>query len=208
MAQETSSRAGRGSRRALGRAGVALTGLLGVAAAAACAPASQEGPAAPKAVSGPRELSLANWATSAGNAAAEETRKAFSEQLGGVTFEEQVTPWAEYINKQIVLMASASAPDVVTSENEQFPAFAKGNLFRPLAPFFNKDKTLTPRDFLPQLNAGYTSQGELHCLPSGPGAVPGGVRQQRLFEASGRQIPPKRRATRPPGTAWSSWPAS
>ena len=46
MAQETASRAGRGSRRALGRAGVALTGLLEVAAAAACATASQEGPAA------------------------------------------------------------------------------------------------------------------------------------------------------------------
>ena len=189
MAQETVSRAGWVSRRALGRVGGALASLLGVAAAAACGPAPQDGTAPPKPVSGPKELSLANWATSAGNAAAEETRKAFGEQFGGVTFEEQVTPWAEYINKQIVLMASGSAPDVVTSENEQFPAFAKGTLFKPLGPFFNKDKSLAAKDFFPQLNAGYTYQGEQYCLPSDLAPIPAVYANKRLFDASGLPIP-------------------
>ena len=143
----------------------------------------------PGRISGPREISYAGWSSNLANPAAEATRTAFSEQFGGVKFEEQVTPWAEYINKQIVLMATGSAPDVVTSENEQFPAFAKGNLFKPLAPFFNKDKSIAVKDFAPQLTAGYTYQGEQYCLPSDLAPIPAVYANKRLFDAAGLQIP-------------------
>lgn len=188
MAQQAAGSTMWVSRRALGRAGGALVGLVGVAAAA-CGPAPPAGTERQPQVSGPKELTLANWATSVGNAAAEATRKAFGDQFGGVAFEEQVTPWAEYINKQIVLMASGSAPDVVTSENEQFPAFAKGNLFKSLAPFFTKDKSFAAKDFFPQLNAGYTSRGELYCLPSDLAPIPAVFANKRLFDAMGLTIP-------------------
>ena len=140
-------------------------------------------------ISGVKEISYAGWSSNLANPGAEATRKAFTEQFGGVKFEEQVTPWGEYINKQVVLMASGSAPDVVTSENEQFPTFAKGQLFRPLAPFLNKDKGLATKDFYPQLNACYTANGELFCLPGDLAPISAVFANKQLFDAAGLQLP-------------------
>lgn len=166
-----------------------LAGLAGPALAACGGATTPGGGSRSAAITGPKEISYAGWSSNLTNAGAEATRKAFSEQFGGVTFEEQVTPWAEYINKQVVLMASGSAPDVVTSENEQFPAFAKGQLFRPLAPFLNKDKTVAAKDFYPQLAAGYTHNGELFCLPGDLAPISAVFANKQLFDAAGLQIP-------------------
>ena len=143
----------------------------------------------PGRISGPREISYAGWSSNLANPAAEATRTTFSEQFGGVKFEEQVTPWAEYINKQIVLMASGSAPDVVTSENEQFPAFARGQLYKPLAPFMNKDKSVAAKDFYPQLTACYTAGGELYCLPGDLAPISAVFANKQVFDAAGVPIP-------------------
>jgi multiple sugar transport system substrate-binding protein len=174
------------TRRRLSAAGAVVGGVILVACGGPPAPAGGT-TAAP--LAGPKALAYAGWSSNLTNPAAEATRKAFSEQFGGVTFEEQVTPWAEYINKQIVLMASGSAPDVVTSENEQFPAFAKGQLYRPLAPFLNRDKTVAAKDFYPQLTACYTAEGELYCLPGDLAPVSAVFANTELFAAAGVRLP-------------------
>ncbi len=163
---------------------------LTVPALAACGgAAAPDGGGRPATISGPKEISYAGWSSNLANPGAEATRKAFTEQFSGVKFEEQVTPWAEYINKQVVLMASGSAPDVVTSENEQFPTFAKGQLFRPLSPLFNKDKSLAAKDFYPQLTACYTASGELFCLPGDLAPIAAVFANKQLFDAAGLQLP-------------------
>jgi len=174
------------TRRAL--LGTIATCALPSLVACGVAPASESGNR-PATISGPKEITYAGWSSNLTNPGAEATRKAFAEQFGGVKFEEQVTPWGEYINKQVVLMASGSAPDVVTSENEQFPTFAKGQLFRPLAPFFNKDKSLAAKDFYPQLTACYTASGELFCLPGDLAPISAVFVNKQLFDAAGVAIP-------------------
>ena len=167
---------------------VSTAGTAGILAACGAASGSDTG-SRPAQISGPKEISYAGWSSNLANPGAEATRKAFGDQFGGVKFEEQVTPWAEYINKQVVLMASGSAPDVVTSENEQFPAFAKGQLFRPLAPFMNKDKTVAAKDFYPQLAACYTAGGELFCLPGDLAPISAVFANKQLFDAAGIPVP-------------------
>ncbi len=160
--------------------------LAGGVVLAACGEAPAQG--GPKAVAGPKQLSLAAFFDFTSPAAVK-TREAFAEQFPGVEFQTETTPWGEYINKQIVLMASGSAPDVVASENEQFPAFAKGNLYKPLAPFFNKDKSVATKDFYPQLVAGYSHRGEQYCIPGDLAPIPAIFANRRLFEAAGLEIP-------------------
>lgn len=182
--------AARSTRRWLVTRPVAALAAGGAAhVLASCGAQSQAGTTPPKKVSGPKEISYASWSSSLSSPAAEATRNAFSEQFGGVKFEEQVVPWGEYINKQIVLMASGSAPDVVASENEQFPAFAKGNLFKPLGPFFNRDKSIALNDFFPQLRDGYTYKAELYCLPADLAPVSAVFANKRLFQAAGLAMP-------------------
>jgi multiple sugar transport system substrate-binding protein len=189
MAQRYSRRGTHGLGVALGALGALGATAAGAALTACGGEAQAPGAGQPATMSGPKEISYAGWSSNLTNPTAEAVRKAFSEQFGGVKFEEQVTPWAEYINKQVVLMASGSAPDVVTSENEQFPAFAKGQLFRPLAPFMNKDKSVAAKDFYPQLAACYTANGELFCLPGDLAPVSAVFANKQLFDAAGLQIP-------------------
>ncbi|MDQ3700628.1 MAG: extracellular solute-binding protein [Chloroflexota bacterium] len=179
------------TRRRLHRLGLGGgVGIAGVGAVlAACGGPTGGTPAGPAPTSGPKEITYAGWSSNLTNPGAEATRNAFSEQFGGVKFEEQVTPWAEYINKQVVLMASDSAPDVVTSENEQFPAFAKGQLYRSIGPFLSKDKAVGTKDFYPQLTACYTAESELFCLPGDLAPVSAVFASKQVFDAAGVAIP-------------------
>lgn len=174
-------------RSMLARLATALLGESSLLAGCGrgAAPPSEGGT---KPLAGPKQLRLASW-SDFDSPAAVKTREAFIEQFPGVEFSFEVTPWSEYINKQIVLMASGAAPDIVASENEQFPAFAKAELFKPLSPFFTRDRSIAPKDFFPQLNACYTYKGELYCLPSDLAPISAAFANKRLFAEQGLAMP-------------------
>lgn len=177
------------TRRSLLERCAAALAASGVATAlAACGGTAATTQPGSRSTTGPKQLSLAAFFDFT-SPTSTKTREAFTEQFPGTEFQTDTTPWGEYINKQIVLMTSGSAPDVVASENEQFPAFAKGNLFKPLAPFFNKDKAVAAKDFYPQLNAGYTYKGEQYCIPGDLAPVSAVFANKRLFDAAGVPIP-------------------
>lgn len=113
----------------------------------------------------------------------------FGERFGTVQVEAQTIASSEYISKVTALLVAGSAPDVVQSENQQFPAFAKVGLFKPLAPFFNKDKSVSTKDFFTDQLVCYTWKGELYALPGG--LVPNAAiyANKTLFEAAGLKVP-------------------
>jgi fructooligosaccharide transport system substrate-binding protein len=178
---------GVGTRRWLVSCAAAALATGGAAALAACGGTPPTDPAAPRAIAGPRVLSYATHV--APGPTVDLMHRAFSERYGGVEIERVNIPGGEIANKMTVLVASNSAPDTVQIMHSLFPAFAKGNVVKPLTPFFNRDKAVSPKDFDPGQNACYTWKGELYALGGGVVPLAAVYANKRLFDAAGLRIP-------------------
>ena len=175
----TRRRAGAGAAAALAAIPVVL---------AACGGETSTAPAATRTMSGPKVVSYTTWGD-VSRPAVQEMLQVFPERFGGAQVEASSIPSGEYVAKVTALAVAGSAPDVAQVENQNFPAFAKVNLYKPLEPFFNRDRSMSPKDFFADQLTCYTSKGQLYCLPGG--LVPNSAifANKTLFEAAGLQVP-------------------
>jgi ABC-type glycerol-3-phosphate transport system substrate-binding protein len=98
-------------------------------------------------------------------------------------------PGGEIVEKLLVMVAAGSAPDTVQMMHSLFPAFARGGAVKPLTPFFNRDRSVSPKDFDPGQNACYTWKNELYGLGGGIVPLAAIYANKRLFDAAGVRIP-------------------
>lgn len=71
----------------------------------------------------------------------------------------------KYFQKLHTLIAANLTPDVMLTNNINFPVYASNQAFVDLQPYLAKSKTLKAKDFYPQTLTGFTWQGQLQGIP-------------------------------------------
>src|SRR5688500_6366970 len=113
----------------------------------------------------------------------------FSEKFGGVQVEPVVIPSSELVAKLTAQLVSNSLTDVSQVNIPLFPPLAKAGLFKPVTPFFNKDKSMSPKDFYQGHVQAFTWKGQQLGLTGGLVDQNVIFVNKQVFEAGGVKVP-------------------
>ncbi len=79
--------------------------------------------------------------------------------------EVQVTPWDDFLPKILTQIASGTAPDLITVENQPFPAFVGRGILRDLTDYMEKTKGFSKKDFFSHYIDRYSVEGRIYGIP-------------------------------------------
>ena len=165
-------------------------GAMGVGATllAACGIGAQTD-TGPRTITGPKVLSFITF-NDISTPEYKECIQVYNERLGGgIQIEGANIPSNELVTKMTALVVSNSLPDVAHGNIALFPALAKVGVYKPIAPFMNKDKSMPAKDFFAGHVQAFTYKGELMGLTGGLVDQNIIFVNKRVFDAGGVKVP-------------------
>lgn len=137
--------------------------------------------------SAPTTIKLSLWGNDARKTTFEELVKPF-EEANNVKVEVVLVPFAEYMQKISIQLASRTAPDVVWLAEKMIPQFIASGELVDLAPYVNGDEEYDFADFFPTTLTLFTRGDEVYGIPFsfGPRVI---FYNKTLFTEKGLKTP-------------------
>lgn len=136
-----------------------------------------------------KKLVIACWYNLADLGGWKEIVEEFQKKNPGVEIEVQITPWEEFLPKILTQVASGTAPDIITVENQPFPAFAGKGLLRDLTDYMEKTKGFSKKDFFSHYIDRYSVEGRIYGIPWDCEPVACLFYNKKLFKDAGVAYP-------------------
>lgn len=123
--------------------------------------------------------------------AMEKMTEDFTAQYPDIKVEVEVYDFDSYMRKMPVAIASGTAPDVLSTSNENngFASYAAMGAFADLKPFIEKDKRFMLSDYTKAALDAFTVDGKLVCLPEGANTPVVLYYNKDLFDEAGVSYP-------------------
>jgi multiple sugar transport system substrate-binding protein len=137
-----------------------------------------------------KKLVIACWYNLADLGGWKEIVEAFKNKHPEVTeVEVQISSWDEFLPKILTQVASGTAPDVITVENQPFPEFVAKGVLKDLTDYLEKTKGFSKKDFFSHYIDRYSVKGRLYGIPWDCEPVACLFYNKKLFNEAGVAYP-------------------